>query len=506
MTALDKSAVIGVIGAGTMGAGIAQVAASAGHRVWLYDVTENAATLGVQKLTSGLQKLVDKGRIDDQRLQQIIGNISVADSLKDLADCSLVIEAIVENLEIKQKLFTKLETLCRDSTILASNTSSLSLTAIGAPLKRPEKLVGIHFFNPAPIMKLVEIISSLATGKSVADTAFDTIAEWGKKPVHARSTPGFIVNRVARPFYAEGLRMLEEGTASVATIDSIIKDAGGFRMGPFELMDLIGHDVNYAVTCSVFDAYYGDPRFKPSLTQKELVDAGFLGRKSGRGFYRYDKTADAEQPETVTSKHSPDHIVLSGNSDFIQQCAALLEQSDFNFDRADSTDSFIQAGTARICLTNGKTATLLANESQETDLVIVDLTLDFKSATRVALAAADQTSKQALNEATGFFQVIGKTVSIIDDSPGLCVMRTVCMLANEGADAVNQMVCNAEAVDIAMKNGVNYPKGPLQWASELGLPMVVEVLDNLYAYYGEDRYRVSPLLRRKAYTGDSLYE
>jgi len=230
----------------------------------------------------------------------LLARISIVDELAGLASAALVIEAIVEKLEVKQQVFAELENLCGDDVILASNTSSLSITAIGAGLVRPERLVGMHFFNPAPIMKLVEVVSGLATDSEVAASIFATAENWGKLAVHACSTPGFIVNRVARPFYAEGLRLLQEGAADVATIDAILRDCGGFRMGPFELMDLIGHDVNYAVTESVHAACYGDQRFTPSLLQKELVDGGFLGIKSGRGFYQHGD--GAEKPVAAAGK------------------------------------------------------------------------------------------------------------------------------------------------------------------------------------------------------------
>lgn len=295
MNDLSRDAVVAVIGAGAMGAGIAQVAAQAGHEVRLFDAAEGAAAKGRLAILAGLDRQVERGRVSAQEREAIAARLIIAPSLEALAGARLVIEAIVERLDIKRQLFAALEDVVAADTILATNTSSLSVTAIGAGLKHPGRLAGLHFFNPAPVMKLVEIIAGLASGKTVLDTLYATAQNWGKTPVHATSTPGFIVNRVARPFYAEGLRLLEERAASAATIDAVMREAGSFRMGPFELMDLIGHDVNAAVTRSVFDAYFGDPRFRPSLTQQELVAAGWLGRKSGRGFYDY--SAGATRPE-----------------------------------------------------------------------------------------------------------------------------------------------------------------------------------------------------------------
>jgi 3-hydroxybutyryl-CoA dehydrogenase len=511
MAALGKEKIIAVIGAGTMGAGVAQVAAKAGHPVLLFDVAEGAATKGVERLSKGLDKLVARGRMTVEDQQALIARIIPVNQLNDLAASDLVIEAIVEKLEVKQALFRDLEVLCSKQTILASNTSSLSITAIGAALARPDRLVGMHFFNPAPVMKLVEVISGLATDAEVAETVFDTAEEWGKTAVHARSTPGFIVNRVARPFYAEALRVLEVGGANAATIDALIRDCGGFRMGPFELMDLIGHDVNYAVTCSVHAAYYGDQRFTPSLIQKELVDAGFLGRKSGRGFYDYREGAanPVSEISVARSCDAPPMVTLVGDAPYAATLIDMMNKAGIAVERetADQPDDFlIVCGEVIMAQTDGRLATQAVAEDGVTDLVVFDLALDYEKSTRIAIAAADQTSTMALDEAIGFWQALGKQVSVMDDIPGLCVMRTVCMLANEGADAVNQQVCSAEAVDIAMQNGVNYPQGPMAWADAIGTVHVATILDNLLSTYGEDRYRASPLLVRKAMMQGTFHE
>lgn len=508
MASLGQDKIVAVIGAGTMGAGVAQVAAAAGHPVLLFDVAEGAALKGIQGIAAGLDKLVAKGKMLAQERDALVARLTPASTLSELAPAALVIEAIVEKLEVKQSLFKQLEAIVAQDTILASNTSSLSITAIGSALQHPERLVGMHFFNPAPIMKLVEVISGLATDRAIANTVLDTASAWGKQAVHARSTPGFIVNRVARPFYAEGLRVLQEGGADVATIDALMRESGGFRMGPFELMDLIGHDVNYAVTCSVHAAYYYDPRFTPSLIQKELVDAGFLGRKTGRGFYDYSANARKLEPQTApTVTPSFESVTLIGDAPFAPTLVDLLTKAGISIEREASEDGaelILLAGDAIMSLTDGRTATQIAEEEGERDIVLFDLALDYAKATRIGIAAADQATPQALQDATAFWQALGKQVSILNDIAGLCVMRTVCMLANEGADAVNQQVCNAQAVDIAMQGGVNYPKGPLAWAQSLGVGRVVNVLDQLATGYGEDRYRTSPLLLRHALSGRAL--
>ena len=505
MAALPTSTPIGIIGAGTMGAGIAQVAAAAGHPVLLFDAANGAAQAGIERTRKGLERLISKGKMTAEQVDELIGRIHACAKLSDLAPVKLVVEAIVENLEIKQQVFKELESICDDDVILATNTSSISVTAIASALQRPHLLVGMHFFNPAPIMKLVEVIKGLASDEVAVQTVFDTAAAWGKNPVIAKSTPGFIVNRVARPFYAEALRVLQEGGSDVATIDAIAREAGGFRMGPFELMDLIGHDVNYAVTSSVFDAYYQDSRFQPSLVQLELVQAGRLGRKTGRGFYDYREGAEAPPVNTAAAGPKPAKVLVGGHLGLAQSLAVQFENAgiEIEHDPQAEHDGLVVDGV-EIALTDGTTATETAAARDIEELVLFDLVLDYNDAARIAIAKADQTSEQALNVAAGLFQTIGKQVSIIDDIPGMVVMRTVCMLANEGADTVNQGVCSAAAVDTAMQGGVNYPRGPLAWADAIGLPDVAQVLENLALTYGEDRYRVSPLIQRKCFSGSTF--
>lgn len=507
MSALPSTATVGVIGAGTMGAGIAQVAAAAGHPVLLYDTRPEAVTRGIAGIAGALEKLAAKGKMSGADKDALLARIMPCHDLKQMAPAQLVVEAILEDLEIKRKLFAELETLVSEDCVLATNTSALSITAIGAALKLPGRLVGMHFFNPVPLMALVEVVSGLATRPDVAQGVFDTSIAWGKSPVHAKSTPGFIVNRVARPYYGEALRVLGEGAADIAAIDAVMKEAGGFRMGPFELMDLIGHDVNLAVTKSVFAAYFHDPRYTPSLIQQELVAAGYLGRKSGRGFYDYREGATAPQPVAAASGPRPASVSLEGVVGVPHGLLKRIEQAGIRIERPAShrENGWLQVGTAILKMTDGRTATRRAHQEQVEDLVLFDLALDYATAGRIAMAAADQCSKEAVIDAAGLFQALGMQVSVIDDIAGMVVMRTVCMLANEGADAVNQGVCDAIAVDTAMQKGVNYPRGPLAWADAIGLDCVLNVLDNLAKTYGEDRYRASPLLRRKVCAGKKFH-
>ena len=288
---------VGIIGAGTMGSGIAQVASTAGYTVKIFDASEAALNKAETSLEKILNRLIEKGRIDNKEKERIQNNISYVGRLKDLSGSDLIIEAIVENLEVKQNVLSELENYLCDKCIIASNTSSLSVASIAASLKKPERCIGIHFFNPAPLMKLVEIIPAIQTSEDTLQTAIKTISDWKKVVAVAKDTPGFIVNRVARPFYGEALRIYEEGIADFATIDWSLKTIGGFRMGPFELMDFIGNDVNYTVTETVFTAFYFDPRYKPAFTQKRFAEAGYLGRKSGKGYYDYSEGATKPSPK-----------------------------------------------------------------------------------------------------------------------------------------------------------------------------------------------------------------
>lgn len=489
---LSQDVVVAVIGAGTMGSGIAQVAASAGHPVLLVDAAPGAAERGVTAIAKTLQSAVSKGKISEERRAAVLGRIRTCADLAELTGAGLVVEAIVEDLAAKRALFARLEDIVSDDCLLTSNTSSISIESIGAKLRRPERVAGLHFFNPAPVMALVEVISGRATDPAIAACLEATAAAWGKAPVRARSTPGFIVNRVARPFYAEALRVLAEGGAAPATVDAVIRESGGFRMGPCELMDLIGHDVNYAVTKSVWDAFHNDPRFQPSLVQRELVEAGWLGRKSGRGFYDYrggeNPAASAAEPAAP-----PAAVTVAGSLGFATPLVDLLRNAGIAVEQATGPGE-LRFGTATLALTDGRLATERAAELGG-DLVLLDWALDWTAATRVALAPARQTSGEALAACVGLFLALGKTVSVIDDVPGMIVARTVTMLANEAADALNQRVADARAIDIAMTKGVNYPIGPLAWADRVGAGRVLTVLDHLARTYGEDRYRASPLLR-----------
>jgi len=498
--------VVGVVGAGTMGVGIAEVAAAAGHPVRLHDNRPGAAADACAALAARLDKRVARGRVAQADRDALLARITPTDALADLAPAGLVVEAIVEDLVVKHGLFAELETLVGPGAILASNTSSLSITAIAAGLSRPQQMVGMHFFNPVPVMKLVEVVHGLATDDDVTASVLATAAAWGKRAVRVASTPGFIVNRVARPYYAEALRLLQESVADAATLDAVYRDAGGFRMGPFELMDLIGHDVNFAVTRTVFDAFFQDPRYRPSLLQQELVVAGRLGRKSGRGFYDYAPDAGKPQPIDLPAANAPTAVTINGDLGPAEPLVGLIEEAGIPLERVAGVGAgWITTGRARLALTDGRTATARA-VTEGDDLVLFDLAFDFAASSRMAIAAAEQAASEAVADAAGLLQALGKQVARLGDTPGMALLRTVALLANEGAEAVLQGVCSAAAVDEAMRYGVNYPRGPLAWADAIGPARVLTLLDHLAAIYGEDRYRASLWLRQRVAAGRPLLE
>ena len=492
-----------VVGAGIMGAGIAQVAAQAGHTVRLFDAREGAAAAACAKLEQALEGLVAKGKLDEEKAKATVARIRAVDRLDDAAGAGLVVEAIIENAEAKRALFRELEAKVDARCVLASNTSSISVTALANGLKAPGRFVGMHFFNPVPLMKLVEVVSGLETDPAVAQAIFELSQRWGKTPVHARSTPGFIVNRIARPYYAETLALLLERVAEPAVLDACLR-GGGFCMGPCELMDLIGHDTNFAVTESVFAANFFDKRFAPSLVQREMVDGGLLGRKSGRGFFTYP-AAPASPPEASETPPVPAGAIVSlhGRSIAVDRWAARLGEAGLRFE-SDPTSRWngLQTAHGELRLTDGRPAAQVAAEEGVRDLALFDLaTARNGGAPGVALAYSVSAGADAAwrEEAGLWLRIAGWTPHWIGDAPGLVVARTVAMLINEACDAVLQGVCTPEGADLAMKLGVNYPQGPFEFLAGWDSGAIATLLDRLDAHYRGERYRVSPELRRRAW-------
>ncbi len=488
---LDRAVV--VIGAGTMGAGIAEVAATAGHRVYLRDSDGAALQRGVAHIRASLDKRVRRGKLDAAQRDAILQRIAAVDTGAPLDNVGLAIEAIVENLDIKASALLALESRLDADAILATNTSSLSVTALAARLARPERVAGMHFFNPATILPLVEVVRGQATADQVIDTIAATARAWNKVPVVCRSTPGFIVNRIARPYYGEALRLLLERAASPATLDAVMRESGGFRMGPCELMDLIGHDVNFAVTRSVWEGFFHDPRYQPSLVQKDLVDAGWLGRKSGRGFYDYRDDAPQSMPDERSGR-APARIRIEGDLGPAHALAELLRAAGCTLEHSEGP-GLIRIDGHALALTDGRSASERSQAAGE-PVVLFDLALDYARCTRIALVASAHASSGHLQLGIGLFALLGKKVSVIGDAAGMAVSRTVAMLVNEAADAVQQGIASADDVDAAMTRGVNYPLGPLAWGRQVRFDYIATVLQHLARTYGEDRYRLSPWLQR----------
>ncbi len=482
-----------VVGAGTMGVGIVQVAVQAGHTVQLYDMDEGLAHAGKKQLAAVFDMLVGKGRISAESAQDALARIEPIKSLNEAACAKLVIEAIVENVNIKRELFQVLEDIVSVDCILASNTSSISITALGNGLQHPERIVGMHFFNPVALMKLVEIVAGLQTERKVAEVVFDLSEKWGKTAVRCRSTPGFIVNRVARPFYAETLALLQEQASTHVELDACLRGAG-FRMGPCLLMDLIGHDVNDAVTRSVYEANYFDKRFMPSLVQAELVEGGFLGRKSGQGFYHYkDKLSNkaADQNTMPASTPAGKMISVHGDDALSEKLVQTLKRLNYPHQQiVDSSWTGLQINDAQLRLSNGLPASYWGG-----DVAVFDWPVSGEENIALAWSISSTSSKQWQKDAEIWLSMLGFIPKKIADTPALVVARTIAMLINEAADVVQQGVCTAAAVDAAMKLGVNYPKGPFEWLADWNAQSVIEVLDNLDHYYRGERYRASPWLR-----------
>ena len=499
-----NSAATLVVGAGIMGAGIAQVAAQSGHAVWLFDAREGAATLAKTKLAATLDGLVAKGRIEAEQAQATLLRITPIAALGEAAAAGLAIEVIVENLDAKRGLIKQLESIVSADCVIASNTSSISITALANGMSFPARLVGMHFFNPVPLMKLVEVVSGLHTSADVAEAIFELSKAWGKVPVHARSTPGFIVNRIARPYYAEALALLLEQAATPQVLDACLRGAG-FRMGPCELIDLIGHDTNFAVTCSVFEANFQDKRFMPSLVQREMVDGGLLGRKSGRGFYRYPEGADALPVAVVDAPATAREVTVHGAGDMadaleLAATRALAAQGWGPARETESNWTGVSIDGARLVLSDGRTAQALALAMDVPDVAVFDRPLQQPSPNGTALAYALSGSVGAHwhMQAPAWLAALGFAPLRVADAPGLVVTRSIAMLINEAADAVHQGVCDCDGADAAMKLGVSYPAGPFEWLARWSAAEVVQVLDALDAHYRGERYRVSPWLRARA--------
>ncbi|MFM9368886.1 3-hydroxyacyl-CoA dehydrogenase [Streptomyces sp. Da 82-17] len=505
MTGLDRTRPVAVVGTGTMGQGIAQVALVAGHPVLLHDAAPGRAEQAAAAIAGRLDRLVEKGRLSDDDRRAAQARLKPAGTLAELADCGLVVEAVLEQLDVKQALFRELEAIVDADCLLATNTSSLSVTAIAGGLEHPGRFVGLHFFNPAPLLPLVEVVSGFATEESAATRAYDTAKAWGKSPVRCADTPGFIVNRVARPFYAEALRVYEERVADPATVDAVLRECGGFRMGPFELTDLIGQDVNEAVTRSVWESFFQDPKFTPSLAQRRLVESGRLGRKSGHGWYAYADGAERPEPALQEPVSAPAEVTVHGDLGPAEPLLGLLKGAGIAAHReasegeasescaAESAHIRLPCGARLFSAAEGVMASSLG------DAVQFDLARDYEATSLIAVAPSVTASDAALREATGLFQALGKQVVVVADVPGLIVARTVAMLFDIALDALDRGVAGADDIDTAMRLGVNYPEGPLGWGESVGLRRLHDLLTRMHDQQPTGRYAPSIGLRRRVH-------
>ncbi|MBK3580531.1 3-hydroxyacyl-CoA dehydrogenase [Streptomyces sp. MBT65] len=495
MTALDLSSPVAVVGTGTMGQGIAQVALTAGHVVRLYDAVPGRAREATDAIGARLDRLVEKDRLTAADRDAAHARLLPAEALTDLADCTLVVEAVLERLDVKQQLMRDLEDIVGEDCLLATNTSSLSVTAIGGALRNPGRFVGLHFFNPAPLMPLVEVVSGFATDVTSATRAYEMSRAWGKTPVACADTPGFIVNRIARPFYAEAFAVYEAQAADPATIDAVLREAGGFKMGAFELTDLIGQDVNESVTHSVWQAFFQDVRFTPSLAQRRLVESGRLGRKTGHGWYDHGDDAEQPEPHTAEPAQAPAYVVVEGDLGPAADLVALIREAGIvvREEEEDHGTRMVLPGGGQLALADGQTSV------EFRDVVYFDLALDYRRAGRIALSASQDTASQTLTEAIGLFQALGKDVSVVGDAPGMIVARMVARIVDLAHDAVAKGVATEEDIDTAMRLGVNYPLGPFEWSRRLGRSWAYDLLDDLHLRDPSGRYAPSLALYRHAY-------
>jgi 3-hydroxybutyryl-CoA dehydrogenase len=505
---------VAVLGAGTMGAGIAEVAARAGHRVGVLDAAPGAARAAVDAVAARIRRDVGKGRLGEQEASDVLARLRPAATLQDLRGCGVVVEAVVERLDVKRRLLGDLEDVLDPGALLATNTSSLSVTAVAAGLRHPGRVVGLHFFNPAPRMRLVEVVRGEATEDVVVEAACELARAWGKTPVVCTSTPGFIVNRVARPFYGEAQRMVEEGVADPATIDAVLREAGGFPMGPFELTDLVGQDVNLAVSRSVFEQTFADQRYAPTVLQQRMVDAGRLGRKTGRGFFAYrDGVATDAEPATEPPREAPVSVELVEDgfdhpfevmAPFVERISAggVRLRTVERDDEVGGETGIRLPGGAMLMEQQGDPATMMFGEGGA--VVLLDWAHDPATCMRVALSPSSDTPEESLHAAVGLCQAAGAAVSVVGDSPGGIVARTVAMLVNEAVELVGRREATAEDVDVAMLLGTGYPSGPLQWGDRVGALTVASIVQRLADVFPSGRYRPSLHLSRCARGGGNL--
>lgn len=495
---------IALIGAGAMGMGIAQIAAQAGLEVRLYDLKEDAAEIGLTKLKETLEKLCKKGKLTEDNLKEILGRFKILNAIDEVVGVDLIIEAIVENLEIKQDLFKQLEEIVPEKTILATNTSSLSVTEIASALKYQERFVGFHFFNPVPLMKIVEIIAGLATDEQVIIKLLELAKRMGHFGVKTKDTPGFIVNHAGRAYGTEALKILGEKVATVSVIDRILRDGVGFRMGPLELFDLTALDVSHPVMESIFNQYYQEDRYRPSPITRQMLAGKKIGRKVGEGFYIY-QNGEKTNEEPVQSIPTPAYYSLIWiGTDYEKDKDILtgyIQELGLDIDTAEQPrdDSLILLATY-----GEDTTTAALRFGVDTERTVsIDMLTDFNN--HRTLMPSINTRKDYIDQAHALFAKNGHDVSVIGESVGFVAQRVLAMIVNLACDMAQQGIANVSDIDKAVRLGLGYPYGPVSWGDELGANRILLILDRMLITTGDQRYRPSPWLQRRARLNLSLF-
>lgn len=492
---------IGVIGAGTMGRGIAQVGASAGCRVRLFDVREQAVKDALGFIGQMFDRNAEKGRMTAEEASAAKGRLTPATALSELADCDLVIEVVIEDIDAKKALFAELEQIVRADAILATNTSSLSVTEIASATKTPSRVAGFHFFNPPPLMKLVEVVRGLNTDPSVVDALVKMGTRMSKQPVVCEDTPGFLVNHAGRAYGPEALFIVSQGICEPADVDRVMKDQAGFRMGPFELLDLVGLDIAHGVMEAIYDQYYQEPMYKPSVLGRLRVAGGLLGRKTNRGFYTYDGGQIVAVPEPSAPPRGDRPVWVSpAVPEGRAVLTPLLEKLGAKVETGDKPSK------TAICfvtpLGGDVSSAAVAQGLDPARTVGVDTLFD--QSKRRTLMLNPLTDPAVRDAAHGLLAAGGGAVTVIADSPGFIAQRIVAMIVNVACNIAQQKVAAPADIDTAVKLGLNYPKGPLEWGDEIGAQRVLAILEAMHAIYQEPRYRPSPWLKRRAALGVSL--
>ena len=497
-----KPLIVGVIGCGVMGRGIVQIAALAGAQVRLADARDGAAVAARDTLATTFDTLTNRGKLTDDTAAAALARILPAASLNELANCDLIIEAIIEDLDAKKTLFAELEKLVRVDAILASNTSSLSVTAIAAGLTHPERVVGFHFFNPVPVMKIVEVIGGIVTDENIVTRMLAIGTSWGHTAVRAKDTPGFIVNHAGRGFGTEGMRILSENVTTIATLDHILRDTAGFKLGPCELMDMTGLDVSHPVMESIYQQYYEEPRFRPQGLTRQMLNAGLLGRKVGRGFYHYDSSGKKViEPVAPLAKTDAQSVWLSRAQPAL--AARLLAHL---LARGMTVEPGATPSAKALCIVTplGQDCTSCVNAEGLEARRTVAIDALFDSPLHHVLMTNPATDPAFLAQACGLFSADGAQVSVIRDSSGLVAQRVVAHIINVACEIAQQAIALPADIDRAVVLGLGYPHAPLAWGDMLGADTVLHILNNIQQQTGDMRYRPSAWLQRRAALGLSL--